>query len=390
MIRTPRQRLRRALLRTFARLARPPRRPSPRASRLLVIRPDHLGDLLFATPALRMLRRRYPNAHITALVGPWGEAVWSNNPHVDEIICLPFPGFTRRSKPSLWQPYGLLRRWARLLRGRYDLAFILRFDHWWGALLAYLAAIPQRVGYAIPEVAPFLTQALPYVGGRHEVLQNLGLVNWELVDWDPQTTHQSTSFPITNLPTGYPTEFHVSEQAVAWAKAQFQAQRAIAIHPGAGAAIKLWQVARWAAVAETLAAETGTQIVLTGSAAERSLCQQIAGHMDAPARVMAGETTLDQLAALFAHCRLALGSDCGPLHLAVAAGTPTVHLYGPVDRTAFGPWGPVERHRALVSAWPCIPCNRLDYGADELAHHPCVREIRVQEVLSMARQVLSG
>jgi heptosyltransferase-2/heptosyltransferase-3 len=394
MTRTPRQRLRLALLRAFARLARPSPPPSPRAARILVIRPDHLGDLLFVTPALRTLRQRYPDAHVTALVGPWGEAVLSNNPHVDETIALPFPGFTRQSKPSPWQPYSLLRHWARLLRGRYDLAFILRFDHWWGALLAYLAAVPQRVGYTIPEVAPFLTQSLPYIAGRHEVVQNLQLVNWELVDWVSQTTHQSTNLPITDLPitdlpTDHPIEFHVPEQAIAWARVQFQIEETIAIHPGAGAAVKLWGVERWAAVANALAAETGVQIVLTGSAAERSLCQQIAGQMNAPARVMAGETTLDQLAALFARCRLALGPDCGPLHLAVAVGTPTVHLYGPVDRVTFGPWGPPERHRALVSAWPCIPCNRLDYGADELALHPCVREIRVQEVLSAARQALS-
>jgi lipopolysaccharide heptosyltransferase II len=352
------------------------------ASCILVIRPDHLGDLLFITPALRVLRQNYPGAHITALVGPWGTAVLSGNPHVDELIPLPFPGFSRQPKPSLWQPYVMLDRWAQRMRSQYDLAFILRFDHWWGALLAYRAGVPERVGYAIPEVAPFLSRAVPYVPGRHEVEQNLRLVVRELPDGRE---------PGINLsPAQYPLEFHVSAQAIAWAKALLRDGRPIAVHPGAGAAIKLWRAERWAAAADALAKETGAGVLLTGSEAERPLCQKIAAQMKTEARVTAGETTLDQLAALLSRCRLVLGLDSGPMHLAVAVGTPSVQLYGPVDPTIFGPWGSPERHRVLASSWPCIPCNRLDYGSDELFNHPCVREIDVPAVLSAAREALSA
>ena len=145
--------------------------------RLLVVRPDHLGDLLFTTPALHYLRSQYPQAHITALIGPWGEAVLAGNPDVDEILTLPFPGFTREPKGRALAPYALLQEQAqRLAAGRFDLALILRFDHWWGAWLAAAAGIPRRIGYDIDEVRPFLTQAEPYLRGRHEVVQNLGLV----------------------------------------------------------------------------------------------------------------------------------------------------------------------------------------------------------------------
>jgi ADP-heptose:LPS heptosyltransferase len=273
-----------------------------------------------------------------------------------------------------------LRRWAQQLRGQYDLAFVLRFDHWWGALLAYLAGVPQRVGYDVPEVAPFLSHRIPYVPGQHEVEQNLRLIDW----------HLSTHLPDANCPMEHPLEFPVPADAVAWARNLSLGARLIAIHPGAGAAVKLWRAQKWAVVADALAKETDAQILLTGSAAERPLCLEIAAQMEARARVMAGETTLDRLAAILAKCRLVLGVDSGPLHLAVAVGTPSIHLYGPVDSAAFGPWGPAERHRALVSDWPCIPCNRLDYDQDELAHHPCVREIDPSEVLAAARQSLSA
>ncbi len=416
MTRRPRQRLRLALLRAFTRLAPAPdphRPPSaPQAARILVIRPDHLGDLLFTTPALRALRQRYRDAQITALVGPWGEAVLSNNPHVDQVITLAFPGFTRRPKSSPWQPYGLLRRWARGLRRQYDLAFILRFDHWWGALLAYLAGVPHRVGYAVPEVAPFLSHALPYDAERHEVQQNLRLIASRFSGSETAAVGPTPNSPDADSlamaryagvylpgasyndgrisPLGHPLEFHIPEQANTWARDLLQTDRSIAIHPGAGAAVKLWQPERWATVADALASETGAPIVLTGSKAELSLCAEIAGRMEQPSRVVAGQTTLDQLAALFAQCQLVLGLDSGPLHLAVAVGTPTIHLYGPVAQATFGPWGAPSRHRVLTSGWPCIPCNRLDYDPCELASHPCVREISANRVLSAARGALSS
>lgn len=387
MMRTLRRRLRLVLLRTFARFTQPPGSPlqgsGRKRSRILIIRPDHLGDLLFITPALRLLRQRYPEAHVTALVGPWGAPVLAGNPDLDQIKTLAFPGFSRQAKPSLWQPYLLARRWAHRLRADYDLAIVLRFDHWWGALLAYLAGIPCRVGYAVPEVAPFLNCALPYTPGRHEVEQNLVLVHWDQV----RTSQPDHTLPISSAQR-HPLGYHVPEQVTGGVKAVLRNSHPIGIHPGAGAKIKLWRTAGWAAVADTLAKETGSQILFTGSQAERRLCLEIAEQMNTEAWVMAGETTLDQLAATLGECQLVLGPDSGPLHLAVAMGTPTVHLYGPVDATTFGPWGVPENHRVVISDWPCVPCNRLDYDPEEIADHPCVREIGVEEVLTAARELV--
>jgi heptosyltransferase-2/heptosyltransferase-3 len=70
------------------------------------------------------------------------------------------------------------------------------------------------------------------------------------------------------------------------------------------------------------------------------------------------------------------------MHLAVAVGAPTIHLYGPVDAAAFGPWGDPRRHRVLTSAWTCAPCNRLDFTDASLPLHPCVRAITVEQVLA--------
>ncbi len=384
-----RSRVRLALLRLFARLSAPfgPRAPLPDApSRILLIRPDHLGDVLFTTPAIRTLRTALPQSHLACLVGPWSRAVLEHNPHLDEIVTCHFPGFTRRPKPSLLQPYFALSSYARELRDKkFELAVVLRFDHWWGALLAYLARIPVRLGYDIAEVQPFLTEALPYVPGRHEVEQNLTLVERIAGGRQPKSSAPlSLEFPLTAEDEAF-AERYLTEHGAG------EDDFLVCIHPGTGAAVKLWREQAWIQVAEALVERYKARIVLTGSAGERTLAQAIATGMKAktPPIVAAGETSLGQLAALMARCGLALGPDSGPLHLAVAVGTPTVHLYGPVDSRTFGPWGDPARHLIITSDMDCIPCDRLDYSPDELDEHPCIKRITVEQVLEAVTEALT-
>jgi ADP-heptose:LPS heptosyltransferase len=374
--------LRRAGLRAFGALyAAPGRSPGPEQS-LLLIRPDHLGDLLFLTPALHALRTALPAARITLLAGTWGLSAVQNNPDLDDVEPCAFPGFERRPKAGLLAPYRLLAEQARALRERsFDAAVILRFDHWWGAWLAAAAGIPRRLGYERPDTRPFLTEALPYRPDRHEVEQNGALL-------------RTLAEPSAPWELG-PTRFAVTETDRAWAGGWLQGRgvRAdaplVAIHAGAGAAVKQWPAPAWAQVANAMAESHGAQILLTGAAGERALAQAIAGRLDRPALDAAGETTLGQLAALLERCALALGSDSGPLHLAVAVGAPTVHLYGPVAAAKFGPWGDPARHIVLETGWPCAPCNRLDWTLNVLNQHQCMADIAPASVLSAAARLLS-
>lgn len=383
-----RTRLRLTLLRAFAALTRPlrPRRllALPTAPRILVVRPDHIGDQLFATPALRLLREAFPAGHLTCMVGPWGEAVWKNNPQVDEIIVCEFPAFAHTPKASLLAPYLLLHQWVGRLRlQHFHMAVVLRFDHWWGALLTYLAGIPRRVGYAIPECQEFLTTAIPYASQRHEVLQNLALVE------------QAAREARRDVPQDrWTLEFEVAAEDEEWIGVYLAEHGVaaddglVAIHPGAGALVKRWEPDSYADVADAIAHRWGTKLAITGSPDELDLAWSVYARMHSDAIVAAGATSLGQLAALFQRCDLVIGPDCGPLHVAVAVGAPTVHLYGPVDPRKFGPWGDPQRHVVVTSDLECIPCNRLDYPRSELPNHPCVREIAVDSVLEAAEKLL--
>ena len=377
--RSVRQLARLALLRAFGSLYS--KRPRPTALRsILLIRPDHLGDMLFLTPALHALRRTLPSARISLLAGPWSHEIVRNNPDLDAVETSVFPGFERQPKGGTLAPYRLLATTARNLRAEgYDTAVVLRFDHWWGAWLAAAAGIPRRVGYDWPETRPFLSQAVPYRSGRHEVEQNATLL--------------AALAPGRDVSLG-PDLLLYHRGRPRWAAEWLAAhgigpeRRLVAIHPGAGAAVKQWPAAAWAEVADRLAERSDSRIVLTGGPGERELTGAVAAMLAQPALDLAGITTLGQLAALYARCALVLGSDSGPLHLAVAVGTPTVHLYGPVPPAKFGPWGDPTCHVVLATHWACAPCDRLDWPAETLSQHACVAAITPDDVVDAARLLL--
>lgn len=379
-----RQRLRLSMLRLAARWAPPAARsgvPSDPPRSVLLVRPDHLGDVLFTVPALRHLRRTWPEARLTMLVGPWSRAVADGIPYLDEVITCPFPWFSR--KPRRWplEPYWRLRGEARRIAVHgFDLSIVLRFDHWWGAWLTQWADIPRRWSHDVAEVSPFLTETVPYDSDRHEVLQNLTLVE------------AATGF--SSAPEDRHLEFRPSAEEIIsagdlLAEGGVQHDDTLAcVHPGTGAPVKLWRNEAWAEVIESLVREDGLRVVVTGGPGETELVADLMERLSVSVVNLVGRTHLGQLASIFERCRLVLGVDSGPMHLAVAMGTPTVHLFGPVDARLFGPWGDPQRHLVLTSGRECIPCNRLDFTISELGAHPCVREIAVEPVAAAVRQVL--
>lgn len=119
------------------------------------------------------------------------------------------------------------------------------------------------------------------------------------------------------------------------------------MHPGCAFTARRWPAERYAAVARRLTGR-GQRVVVTGSAAERSLAAQVAAAAHLPDdAVLAGRTTLSQLAALVAEAALVICGDTGIAHLATAYGTPSVVLFGPVSPRQWGPPPDRPQHVAL-------------------------------------------
>lgn len=373
--------LRGLLLRAFGALpARHNRRQRPATiERIVVVRPDHLGDLLFATPALDILRAAYPNAHITGAVGPWGQAMWAGNPNLDALEVIDFPGMAPGDGGAL-APYKLLAREAyKLGKGRYDLGIVLRFDHWWGAALLWAAGVPVRWGYGTPGMKSWLTNAVPYRGGRHEVEQNLRLLGALLRSTGKQPPHIQID-PNMGLPPLTPPLPEPPDQSLMqkWLAAG-EPQRVV-IHPGTAAANKLWTISGWAAIIDWLHTQ-GMSVALTGSPSEQALCDKIEQAAANKPLNLAGKTAnIAQLAWVFQQASTVLGVDSGPLHIADALGKRTLHLYGPTGETTWGPWGDPQIHQAL-RAPGTRPTHRLDVGSPDLEGGPEMQAITVEMVM---------
>ena len=419
------------LLRLLALLARPlARRRSAAVASVLYVKPDHLGDLLLATPALAELRQRLPAARITALVGPWAAVVLRRNPDVDALLTCPFPGFERRATTSdqrpatnrlrdwlpfvvrrssfVVHPYLTLLRYAALLRAaRYDLAIVGRDDHWWGASLALLAGVPVRLGYDVPECRPFLTAALPWDPRAHVTAQGLALVDRAAIEarrpGDRETSESATAMsplpiqvsrpkPQAPSPTHPAARFDPAPADIAWADAWLrehglEGARLVVIHPGTGGPSKLWRAERWARVADALQ-QAGARVVLTGGPGEEPLVEAVAEQMPGPTLSLAGRTSVGQLAALLRRAGVVLGVDSGPLHLAAAQGVPSAHLFGPGDAGRFGPWGDPARHVVLRADLWCSPCGVFAACPRGLARPECMDLIDVRRVADAARQLM--
>src|SRR5438132_1249820 len=125
----------------FVKRWKPP--PLEAVRRVVLIRPDHLGDVLLLTPALARLREALPDVDVTLYVDPGSCPVAYNGPEGVHIEAHCFPGITRGPKPHPVRPYVDLWFMAQHLKaGNYDAALILRPDHWWGGGTAGVAGLP--------------------------------------------------------------------------------------------------------------------------------------------------------------------------------------------------------------------------------------------------------
>ena len=351
---------------------------------MLLLRPDHVGDVLLTAPAVALIRASLPAADLTYVVGPWSVEAARYGPAVDSLRTLAFPGFARRGNVNVLAPYVLLaREAARLRRERFDLAIVLRPDHWWGALLAMAAGIPIRVGGDTRETSPLLTHIQPTAVGKHAVEQAMDMARMALqvAGVVPADVATVQSFAVGDSAREAADEF--------WMSKGLHGKRVVAIQPNAGAPLKSWPVQHWVQLADGIS-NLGEAVLLTGAPTDLPILKEIESRMARPPAAVACGQPLNTSAAIYARCALLVGPDGGAAHLAAAVGTPTVRLYGPEPLDTFGPWPPRSDQRVLVGqGLACVPCGHLESppcGATTLP--ACMLALGVEDVLEAVKAQL--
>jgi len=158
----------------------------------------------------------------------------------------------------------------------------------------------------------------------------------------------------------------------------------VALHPGASKAPRAWHAERFADLAQRLRRRIGARFVLLAGPGEEEVVRRVrSGLGDADSLGPRDAPGLLQAAALLARCRLFVGNDSGPMHLAAALDVPTLGLFGPGRPRNTGPRGRPGRVETIGRDYPCSPC-RQDFF-HECAPAPsmkpfCLEEIGVDEV----------
>jgi lipopolysaccharide heptosyltransferase II len=335
--------------------------------KILVRATNWIGDAVMSLPAIRAIRDRFPGGHLTLLAKPWVAALYEGERAIDWVIPL-----NVRSGHRDW-----IAKWklVRMLRDeRFDLA-ILFPNSFESAALIRLARIPRIVGYNRDGRGVLLSDAVsrPKRGEipRHERFYYLELLRRVgLIDTVPDVPE---------------IRLDGAEEAKRRGERLFEARGipmpVVGISPGAAyGGAKRWLPERFAETGARLAGETGGSVAIFGSAAERSLCQQVAVLSNG--RNLAGETTLREFIDMTAACRMFLTNDSGAMHIASAAGVPSVTIFGPTDEAGTGPLGA----QALVVREPvdCAPCLLRECPID----HRCMTRVSTDRVVSAAESLL--
>jgi ADP-heptose:LPS heptosyltransferase len=352
-------------------------------TRILLARPDRLGDVLLTLPAVMALRSALPSAHISYLVGDSVAPIPRHCPAVDTTVTAPFPPLSAWPDVQGWAD--VVATVAPTLRGRFDLAILPRLDdHVAGALVA-AAEVPIRLGYDSPRTRPYLTNALPTPVRRHVAITTADLVRAAV-----ELLRGSMPTRLDRPPCFVPTDQDEAEAAtVLGARSQVGERGPFILHPGSGWPIKNWLPPRWGRVAAAIARRYGVAPLVTGGPGESALVHAVVDASGGRARSLAGRLSLGELGALLRRARVVIATDSGPLHLAALLGTPVVGLYGPAEPVEFGPWCYEDRRRIVRVPLPCSACRTLDSPpCGDLLEPRCIREIPTEAVLDAIADLL--
>lgn len=339
--------------------------------KIAVLRPSALGDFIFALPALQALRRTYPHAEMVYLGRVWHRDFLKGHPGiVDRVLVVPpclgigLPPEERADDDEI----------TRFLNGLREEGFDIALQMYGGGAYSnpFVSCIGARLSAGLrARGAQALDLWLPYgvlQNRRLQLLEVVALVGAEAV--------------------ALGDELHVAESDRREVRAVLptdDGRPLIVIQPGASDPRRRWPAERFAAVADGLAA-LGARIAVHGSADEVDLAQHVVEAMRGPAWNLAGKLSISGLCGLLECADLLVSNDTGPLHLALAVGTPSVGIYWFGNLIESGPLRQSIHWPAVSSRRHCPVCGAENWTTR--CAHDCsfVDDVAVDEVEALARE----
>jgi len=351
--------------------------------KILVIKFGYMGDLILTTPALKSLRKRYPQAEITLLsYKPFVTELLESSGYVNNSIFLDVYNIG-----GLKGLFGLkfLRKFGnillRLRREHFDILINLNFIQGYDRLfiegiLMLGSGAGYRIGLAKEEWA-FLYHDRVIVGLNEPKHNKDRLVEVVHLAGAEETDSQ--------------TELKIGSEEKEFARNLLSAHNVsindflVCIHPCGSRPAQHWPWKRFALLANELIIKYNSKILFLGNAQEMKTAGQIEKTIRSPIINLVGKTpTIKHLAALIGESNMFIGNDSGPLHIAVALKVPSIGLFGPGRDHLI--YGNLPRYIYVrkddIDSWPCWPCQ--DYYCRD---NRCMKAISVDNVLQSVQQM---
>ncbi|MBI4352753.1 MAG: glycosyltransferase family 9 protein [Candidatus Omnitrophica bacterium] len=346
---------------------RPRKRPAGRGYRtILVIRMDHLGDVLWTTGVPKVLRESFPQARVVFLTSSWTAGLLEKNPFVDEVLLFDAPWFSKKRYPRSSQSLSFFKLISVLRKKKIDLGLGLRGDLRENLLMA-LGGIRERIGYGVTGGGFLLTREAPYRKDAHpsertgELLGALGV-------------KVSSLAPQLYLPEE--EEEKLADRFREWGIVP--GEKYVGFQAGAGTPAKEWPKEHGVEWMRRLARRfPDCRVILLGKSAEGRYDFGVPSDGLPQVIDLTGRTALRELCFLLRRLEAFVGPDSGPTQLAAALGIPTVFLYSGTN--SLEAWmRPSETSTVLKHEVPCAPCG---LEICKVKGHPCMTGIKPEEVI---------
>ena len=344
----------------------------------LVIQTSVFRDMTLTTPLIAELAARGP---VDVVATPASAPLLSNNPSIRTLI-----SYDKRGDAvglfGLWRAARSLaerdeREDAHDESGRIATAYLAE-GSMRSAMLAVLAGIEDRVGFATVPGRPLYTRVVPWRDDIHHAERLWQLGAGPMVD---------RALPEQIRPRLFPGDAEISAVDSLLEEHGHDGEPIIAFAPGAARETKRWPF--FPALARLLSARA--RIVVIGGAADAPLAREIIEVVPTGRTIDAtGRLSLLASAELIGRSLALVANDSAPAHLASAMGTPTIAVFGPtVPGFGYAPLAP--RNRTIGRAeLPCRPCDRQGPRRCPLGHWRCMREITADAVMALVDQVTSN
>jgi len=329
---------------------------------ILVRSTNWIGDAVMTLPAIRTIRQNFPAARISILAHPWVADLFTANRYVDEVSI-----YQKRGEHAGVQ--GLFRLAGELRPLHFEAAILLQ-NAFEAALLARLAGIPVIAGYSRDARRLLLTHAASIrseIRKKHQVYYYQDLLRQLGLSPGPDELYLELSEDIRQWASDFVEELR---------------RPIIGLNPGAAyGPAKRWPAQKYASLTTRLAEATGGTIMVFGTEADRQAADTI-GKKTSTLVDLTGRTSLKQAMGLIECLDVFVTNDSGLMHVAAAARTPLVAIFGSTDAVATGPFS--DRAKVIQKDFACIPCLKPECKSD----FRCMEEIQVGEVAEAVRGLL--